>query len=62
MGGFGIKGKEFGLNLLKILTDLTGMPDGGAGRVCGDISTSAVLSGGAFCRWTGALVMEVRVW
>lgn len=61
MGGFGIKGKEFGLNLLKILPDLTGMPDGGAGRVCGDISTSASLNGRAFWRWTRALV-EVRVW
>lgn len=62
MAGFGIKGKEFGFNLLRILTDLTGMPDRGAGRVCGGISTSASLNGGAFWRWTRALVMEVRVW
>lgn len=29
VGGFGIKGKEFRPNLLKILIDLTGMPDTG---------------------------------
>lgn len=52
MGGFGIKGKEFGLKLLKIPIDLTGMPDGGAGRVCGGMSTSAAPTGGAFCRQT----------
>lgn len=56
VGGFEIKRKEFRLNLLKILIDLTGMPDGEAGRVRGDISTSAAPTGGAFCRQTwGAL-------
>lgn len=29
VGGFGIKGKEFRPDLLKILIDLTGMPDTG---------------------------------
>lgn len=61
MGAFGIKEKEFRLNLLKILIDLTGMPDGGAGRVCEDISTSAAPTGGAFCRQTWALVLEMKV-
>lgn len=33
----------------------------GAGRVCEDISTSAILNEGALCMWTRVLVMEVEV-
>lgn len=42
---FGIKGEEFRPNLLKILIDLTGMPDA---EFVGDISTSVTLNKVAF--------------
>jgi len=61
VGEFGIKGKEFRPNLLKILSDLTGMPDAGGCRVWGDISTSATLNEGALHMWTRVLVVEVKV-
>lgn len=35
VGGFGIKGKEFRPDLLKILIDLTGMPDTGLAESVG---------------------------
>lgn len=41
MSRFGIKGEEFGPNLLKILIDLIGMPDAG---LVGDIGTSVTLN------------------
>lgn len=59
IGWFGIKGKEFGPNLVKILTDLTGISEAGG---CGGISTSVILNEGALCMWTRVLAVEVKAW